>query len=133
MLIKFLKHTPIEWGTNSHSWYNPGDFAVCKIIKSDEKGTWLCLHSDDDLVCIVPPKSFEVVQNVQQWEGDPPPHCHICGEDFSDDAFFLSYGIITCLYCHNDCDFELAKPLLTDSATSRYELDKSEGHWIRTG
>lgn len=134
MLIRFVKHTAIEWGADFHSWYAPGDCAVGTILKKDENGVRLLLYSDDDMECIVPPDSF-IIEESEPWNGDLPTHCRVCREphDQEDHFFFCAHGVTMCMRCFNESDYYLVKPLLTDPRTSRYELDKAEGRWIRTG
>jgi hypothetical protein len=119
MLIRFLKHTPIEWKEDSHSWYAEGDCAVATIRKQDINGVWLLIHSDDDMLCIVTSDSFEVIEDVKVWDGPAPQKCEICNDVHVENHFFCVRDKIMCINCFNLLDYQLVKPFLEDNTASR--------------
>lgn len=132
MLIRFLKYQNVGWcwegESDGHGFYNPGDVVVGEIVKRSPEGIWLKVYSDEDMVHIVEPDAFEILERADRWEGAEPRTCHLCHQPLPITCFF--YGgtshWIMCHQCWLNCNEEMSH------FSQRYELDKSSGEWVRT-
>jgi len=121
MLFRFLRHTPVDFDEGNRTWYSEGDTVVGRILKRDDKGVWLQVHSDDDMTVIVDHDSFVILDRFECWTEELPQTCNLCNKVLQS-CFFTHSSLVVCHHCFL---------LNEETQFQKYEHDKSEDKWVK--